>query len=71
MWANQMDLVPDKTIAPTLYKFGDSIEEWAAKALQLAKSDRLIVVGCSVGGSCALEMAIAAPECAARGESTL
>jgi pimeloyl-ACP methyl ester carboxylesterase len=30
--------------------------------LRLAKGDRLIVVGCSVGGSCALELAVAAPD---------
>ena len=42
--------------------FGDSIEAWAAAALKVAKGDRLVVVGCSVGGSCALELAVAAPE---------
>ncbi len=62
MWADQMDLLPNSAIAPTLYTFGDSVEEWAARALQLTTSDRLIVVGCSVGGSCAVEVAIAAPE---------
>lgn len=62
MWANQMGLLPNSTIAPTLYTLGDSVEEWAAEALQLSTSDRLIVVGCSVGGSCAIEVAIAAPE---------
>jgi len=49
MWANQMDLLPDRMIAPTLYTFGDSIEKWAAEALQLTTSDRLIIVGCSDG----------------------
>lgn len=62
MWANQTGPIPNSTIAPTLYTLGGSIEEWAAGALQLTTSDRLIVVGCSVGGSCALEVAIAAPE---------
>ena len=57
-----MDLVPGSTIAPTLYRLGKSVEEWAAEALQLTTSNRLVVVGCSVGGSCALEVAIAAPE---------
>src|SRR5258707_11475026 len=42
--------------------FGDSIEAWAAAALRLTKGDRLVVVGCSVGGSCALELAVAAPD---------
>jgi pimeloyl-ACP methyl ester carboxylesterase len=62
MWAGQMALLPGSTHAPTLYALGDSVEEWAAEVLQLVKGDRLIVVGCSVGGSCALEVAVAAPE---------
>lgn len=62
MWAKQMRLLPDATYAPTLYSFGDRIEAWAAGALALAKGNRLIVVGCSVGGSCALEVAALAPD---------
>jgi pimeloyl-ACP methyl ester carboxylesterase len=62
MWAGQQQLLPGSTYAPTLYPLGDSIEAWAAAVLKLAKGDRLIVVGCSVGGSCALELAVAAPE---------
>jgi pimeloyl-ACP methyl ester carboxylesterase len=61
MWARQMDLLPGATHAPTLYPFGDNIESWAVEALELAHGDCLIVVGCSAGGSCALEAAIAAP----------
>jgi pimeloyl-ACP methyl ester carboxylesterase len=61
MWAAQTQLLPGSTYAPTLYPFGDSIEAWAAAALKVAEGDRLIVVGCSVGGSCALELALAAP----------
>ena len=62
MWAGQKQLLPGSTHTPTLYPFGDSIEAWAAAALKVAKGDRLVVVGCSVGGSCALELAVAAPE---------
>ena len=62
MWANQMGLLPDATHAPTLYPFGHHIEAWAAKALALTKGNRLIVVGSSVGGSCALEVAALAPD---------
>jgi len=58
MWAGQRHLLPGSTYTPTLYPFGDSIEAWAAAALKLAKNDRLVVVGCSVGGSCALELAV-------------
>ena len=62
MWAGHMDLLPGSTYAPTLYGFGNTIEEWAAGALDVANNDQLIVVGCSVGGSCALEIAMAAPD---------
>jgi pimeloyl-ACP methyl ester carboxylesterase len=62
MWVGQRQLLPGSTYAPTLYPLGDSIEAWAAAVLRIAKGDRLIVVGCSVGGSCALELAVAAPE---------
>jgi pimeloyl-[acyl-carrier protein] methyl ester esterase len=61
MWSGQMSLLPGATEAPPLYRFGDSVEAWAARALSLVKDDRLIVVGCSVGGSCALEVAVQAP----------
>jgi pimeloyl-ACP methyl ester carboxylesterase len=57
-----MKLLPGSTYAPTLYPLGDSIEAWATEALKLVQGDRLIVVGCSVGGSCALEVAVAAPD---------
>jgi len=62
MWADQMHLLPGSTYAPTLYSLGERVEEWAAKALELAQGDRIIVVGCSVGGSCALEVAALAPD---------
>lgn len=62
MWDAQKHLLPGATYAPTLYPLGDTIEDWAAAALGMAKSDRLIVVGCSVGGSCAIEVAALAPE---------
>lgn len=62
MWARQMDLLPGHAHAPTLYGFGDTVQEWVAAALKPVDGDRLIVVGCSVGGSCAIEVALAAPE---------
>jgi len=62
MWVNQMDLLPADTIAPSLYRFGDRIETWAASVLAETRGDRLVVAGCSVGGSCALEIAARAPE---------
>ncbi|MDK1389512.1 hypothetical protein QN224_29465 [Sinorhizobium sp. 8-89] len=37
MWADQLDLLPGETYAPTLYGFGDRVEDWAAEALRLPK----------------------------------
>ncbi|PVB59499.1 alpha/beta hydrolase [Labrenzia sp. 011] len=62
MWAGQGKLLPNSTYTPTLYSLGASVEDWAASALRQVREERLIVVGCSVGGSCALEVAAAAPE---------
>jgi pimeloyl-ACP methyl ester carboxylesterase len=62
MWAREMNLLPERTIAPTLYGFGESIQEWASTVLELASDGPLVVVGNSVGGSCALEMARQDPD---------
>lgn len=62
MWDGQRELLPGATHAPTLYGLGDTLEEWAKGALELVTGDRVIVVGCSVGGSCALEIAALAPD---------
>ncbi len=62
MWCAASDLTPGRTLAPRLYDLGDSIEEWASRVLELAGSESSIVVGNSVGGSCALEIARAAPD---------
>jgi pimeloyl-ACP methyl ester carboxylesterase len=62
MWAHQMELFPGPTYAPTLYGLGNTVEAWASEALRIATTDRLVVVGCSVGGSCALEVAALAPQ---------
>lgn len=62
MWAARVDLLPGAAWAATLYGLGDTIGAWALRALQLASSERLLVVGCSVGGPCALEGAALAPE---------
>jgi pimeloyl-[acyl-carrier protein] methyl ester esterase len=57
MWSNEMNLLPNATIAPTLYSLGESIEDWARAVLDLAIERELVLVGNSVGGSCALEVA--------------
>ena len=62
MWAEQLAWLPRSTLAPTLYDKGDSISEWADAVLAAAGDDDLFVVGASVGGFCALEVARLAPD---------
>jgi pimeloyl-ACP methyl ester carboxylesterase len=57
MWQTSTDLWPDSSVAPTLYGLGETMTAWAHRALAGAGRGRLIVVGCSIGASCALEMA--------------
>jgi len=61
MWSRQLDIFPHPAYAPTLYGHGDSMRDWATAALSLVKEERIVVIGCSVGGSCALEVASLAP----------
>jgi len=62
MWTEQMGILPDSTYAPTLYSLGENIERWAVEALKLTHGNKVIVVGCSIGGACALEIARLAPD---------
>lgn len=62
MWEEQSNLLPGHTHAPTMYGLGETLPQWASKILGSLGGDRLIAVGNSVGGSCALEMAVLAPE---------
>ena len=62
MWTDQLAWLPGSTLAPTLYDYGDSISGWAESLLLEAGQDDLVVVGASVGGFCALEMARRAPD---------
>lgn len=56
-WEHQRAGFAIRTVAPNLYRSGDSIQEWAAAALRSVSGDDLVVVGASMGASCALEMA--------------
>lgn len=62
MWTEQRDILPGRTHIPTMYGLGETLPQWASRILSDLDGDRLIVVGNSVGGSCALEMAALAPE---------
>jgi pimeloyl-ACP methyl ester carboxylesterase len=60
-WTRELQLYPIESIAPRLYSLGSSLEQWARAVLETVGRERLIVVGNSVGGSCALEIARLAP----------
>lgn len=62
MWRGEFDLDVESTVAPTLYGLGDTLAAWAAAVLDLAGDGPLLVVGNSVGGSCAIELARLAPD---------
>jgi pimeloyl-[acyl-carrier protein] methyl ester esterase len=57
MWRGQVEILPGATVAPDLYSMGDSMEAWAQGVLATQPDGPLILVGSSMGGSCALEMA--------------
>lgn len=61
-WDKVAGLLEGDVLAPTLYGLGDTVEEWAQAVLRLAGSEPLVLVGNSVGGSCAIDMALLAPE---------
>jgi len=56
------ELQPLISHAPTTYALGRSLEQVAAAVLDMVEGQRLVVIGNSIGGSCALEVAAAAPD---------
>jgi pimeloyl-ACP methyl ester carboxylesterase len=62
MWDSNLDEIVEDLVTPSLYTLGNSIEEWAVAVLDQCGNDELILVGSSVGGSCAIEMARASPD---------
>lgn len=52
----------EEVVAPTLYGCGDDVGAWAEAALDRAGDGPLVVVGNSVGGSCAIEVARLVPD---------
>jgi len=62
MWSRLGSFNCERVEAPTLYPLGDSIEDWAHGVVDIAGDDPFVVVGNSVGGSCALEVAVLVPE---------
>ena len=58
MWANQLTSVsPLPSFAPELYPLGRSLDDWADAVIDQIGDEEVIIVGCSIGGSCALHIA--------------
>lgn len=62
MWDDARAGLDVPTLAPTLYSLGTTVAAWARRVLDLVPPGPIVTVGCSVGGSCALEVARAAPD---------
>ncbi len=62
IWPPELRSLEASVVAPNLYDLGDSIEAWAYRILELVGTGPLVLVGCSMGGSCAIEVAHLAPE---------
>jgi pimeloyl-ACP methyl ester carboxylesterase len=62
MWTEVRAALDGDVLTPTLYGLGESIEQWASEILPRTGTAPLAVVGNSVGGSCAVEIARLAPD---------
>jgi len=62
IWDDTRAALPVDSIAPDLYPFGSDLGAWADGVLELCTGDELLIVGCSVGASCAFEILHRAPE---------
>ena len=62
VWDEVRATLQYETFAPTLYGMGESMGAWASSILDVAPPGPLVLVGNSIGGSCALEVARLAPE---------
>jgi pimeloyl-[acyl-carrier protein] methyl ester esterase len=62
MWPAELRELAPRVLAPTLYPLGETIEAWATAVLELAGPGPLVLIGTSIGGSCAIEVAALAPE---------
>ncbi len=61
IWSGFLRNGDGEAIAPDLYQLGDSLEEWAAAVVDLAGAGKHTMVGNSIGGSCAIEIALLIP----------
>ncbi len=61
IFSDDLHALTDGSFAPTLYEVGDDLRAWARAALDAAGEGPVVVVGNSIGGSCAIEVARLAP----------
>lgn len=62
VWPEELNEFADRVVAPTLYPYGDNIQDWARGVLDETGPGPLVVVGNSAGGSCAIEIARRVPK---------
>jgi len=62
VWPSAMDSFGRDAVAPRLYDLGDSIEAWASAVVDMVDTEPMVLVGNSVGGSCAIEIALQVPD---------
>jgi pimeloyl-[acyl-carrier protein] methyl ester esterase len=61
IFSAELGALADDWAAPTLYDAGDDVARWAEAALDAVGDGPIMVVGNSIGGSCAIEVARLAP----------
>ena len=61
IFSDDLPALADECMAPTLYEQGNDLIDWARAALDSVGDGPVVVVGNSVGGSCAIEVARLAP----------
>jgi len=61
IFSNDLRALADECMAPTLYEHGNDLIDWARAALDTVGDGPVVVVGNSIGGSCAIEVARLAP----------
>jgi pimeloyl-ACP methyl ester carboxylesterase len=62
IWPAALHDLADVVHAPTLYSSGPSLADWASAVVSRLPPGPIVVVGNSIGGSCALEVAALVPE---------
>lgn len=61
IFSDDLRSLVDDCVAPTLYSQGDDLAAWALAALDAVGDGPVVVVGNSIGGSCAIEVTMLAP----------